>query len=103
MDFDIFLPGGAGGGAGRLQERKRSRAQPPEGWLGESRSVKKRQVRRGDIWILTECRNIADNILSLSRVEHSHWFIEMKYLNHVATPALLCHKEPAQGMQSSPF
>ena len=63
MDLDIFLLGGAGGGSGgRLQERKRSRAQPPEGWLGESRSVKKRQVRQ----ILTECRNIADNILSLS-------------------------------------
>ena len=63
MDFHILLLGGAGGGSGgKLQERKRSRAQPPEGWLGESRSVKKRQVRL----ILTECRNIADNILSLS-------------------------------------
>ena len=26
------------------QERKRSRALPPEGWIGESKSVKKRQV-----------------------------------------------------------
>ena len=26
------------------KERKRSRAIPPDGWLGESRSVKKRQV-----------------------------------------------------------
>ena len=26
------------------KERKRSRALPPDGWLGESRSVKKRQV-----------------------------------------------------------
>ena len=26
------------------QERKRTRAQPPDGWIGESRSVKKRQV-----------------------------------------------------------
>ena len=41
MDLtSVFLLGGAGG----LQERKRSRAQPPDGWLGESRSVKKRQV-----------------------------------------------------------
>lgn len=26
------------------KERKRTRALPPDGWLGESRSVKKRQV-----------------------------------------------------------
>jgi hypothetical protein len=30
--------------AGGLQERKRARAQPPEGWIGESGSGKKRQV-----------------------------------------------------------
>ena len=29
-----------------MQERKRTRAQPPDGWLGESRVVKKRQVNR---------------------------------------------------------
>ena len=32
-----YLPAGA-------SERKRGRAQPPEGWLGENRNVKKRQV-----------------------------------------------------------
>lgn len=26
------------------KERKRTRALPPDGWLGESRSIKKRQV-----------------------------------------------------------
>ena len=69
MDLDILLLGGAGGGSARLQERKRSRAQPPEGWLGESRSVKKRQVRQ----ILTEWRNIADNILYSVCLRVARW------------------------------
>ena len=46
---------------------------------------------------------------------HSHWsrnveawlslvesFKVSKYFHGVATPALLCHKEPAQGMQNAP-
>ena len=34
---------------------------------------------------------------ALSLVES---FIELKYFHHVATPALLCHKEPARRIQT---
>ena len=42
----------------------------------------------------------------LSRVEHSYWSRPSRYCaligwdHRVASPALLCHKEPAQGTQS---
>ena len=62
---------------------------------------------------LAICQQEYNGIIDEFRVEHSHWsrnvqawlslvetFKMLKYFHSVATPALLCHKEPARRIQS---
>ena len=73
-------------------------------------------------WLTKNTHFDPDNISEWFKVRgefslvQSHWssnvqawlslvesFNVLKYLHGVATPALLCHKEPAQGLQNTPF